>query len=71
MNNDSRENVASKSLVKAMGLVSHNVGWIEKGSESKVNEVCKVPFSIGKHYKNEVKCDVIDMDAYHLLLGKP
>ena len=32
---------------------------------------CRVPISIGKHYKEEVLCDVIDMDVCHILLGRP
>lgn len=30
-----------------------------------------MPFSIGKLYKDEVVCDVVNMDACHLLLGLP
>jgi len=37
----------------------------------KVTEICRVPISIGKIYKDEVVCDVIDMDASHVLLGRP
>lgn len=37
----------------------------------KVTEICRVSISIGKHYKSEVVCDVIDMDASHVLLGRP
>lgn len=32
--------------------------------------MCKVPISIGKHHKQEDSCDVIDMDASHMLLGR-
>lgn len=30
-----------------------------------------IPFSIGKHYKEEITCDFIDMDACHIILGRP
>ena len=30
-----------------------------------------VPLSIGNLYSKEVVCDVIEMDVYHILLGKP
>jgi len=30
-----------------------------------------VIFSIGKSYFDEVWCDIIPIDAYHVLLGKP
>ena len=36
-----------------------------------VTEICRIPISIGKIYKDEVVCDVIDMDASHVLLGRP
>ena len=35
-----------------------------------VNQQVKVPFSIGT-YKDEVICDVVPMEARHLLLGRP
>ncbi|CAL8151424.1 unnamed protein product [Prunus armeniaca] len=36
-----------------------------------VTEVCRVPISIGKHYQQDVSCDVIDIDASHVLLARP
>nr|GEX23755.1 Asp_protease_2 domain-containing protein [Tanacetum cinerariifolium] len=37
----------------------------------KVSKRCRVQFSIGKSYKDEVWCEVIQMDAAHILLGHP
>ena len=37
------------------------IGWIKKGPKISVNEVCKVPISNGKHYRDEVAYDVVDM----------
>ena len=34
-------------------------------------ETCGVPMSISKHYCDDIICDVVDMDASHLLLGRP
>lgn len=36
-----------------------------------VKKQVKVPLSIGKTYQDEVVCDVVIMDAYHSLLGRP
>ncbi|XP_024031026.1 uncharacterized protein LOC112094434 [Morus notabilis] len=36
------------------------------------DKVCDVIIDSGrKHYKDEVSCDVVDMDACHVLLGRP
>lgn len=45
--------------------------WITDGARIKVTEICRVPLSIGKFYKDEVVCDVVDMNACHLLFGRP
>ncbi|GJU06167.1 hypothetical protein Tco_1122597 [Tanacetum coccineum] len=37
----------------------------------KVTKICKVPLAIGKHYNELVTCDVVDMEACHVLLGRP
>ena len=47
------------------------IALIKKGLEVEVLEVCKVPLSIGKYYKDEIVCDVVDMDTCHILLGRP
>ncbi|GJU02791.1 RNA-directed DNA polymerase [Tanacetum coccineum] len=41
------------------------------GNTVKVSKRCIVQFSIGKSYKDEVWCEVIPMDATHILLGHP
>ncbi|GKC82005.1 transposon ty3-I gag-pol polyprotein [Tanacetum coccineum] len=43
----------------------------KKGPTLKVTEICKVPLAIGKHYNELVTCDVVDMEACHVLLGRP
>ncbi|XP_074288563.1 uncharacterized protein LOC141613717 [Silene latifolia] len=70
-------NVASITMVNKLNLVTqdhpnpYKLRWLNKGAEVKVDKQCLVPFSIGKVYKDEVLCDVVPMDACHLLLGRP
>ena len=69
IDNESSENVVSKALVKALNLKTekhpspYKIARIKKGPEVQVLEVCKVPLSIGRYYKDEIICDVVDMDA--------
>lgn len=37
----------------------------------RVNSLCCVSFSIEKFYQDEVICDVVKMDACHILFGRP
>ena len=46
------------------------IGWIKEVGGIHVDERCRVSFSIDK-YSNEIYCDIIDMDACHILFGRP
>lgn len=48
----------------------YKIGWIKSVGEIKVTERYKISFSIGK-YKDEIMFDIVDMDAYHILHGRP
>ncbi|XP_071688487.1 uncharacterized protein [Rutidosis leptorrhynchoides] len=71
------ENVVSNEMVEKLGLKAedhpepYQLTWLKKGNRIKVTKRCLVKFSIGKKYKDEVWCEVIPMDACHLLLGRP
>ncbi|CAL8119096.1 unnamed protein product [Prunus armeniaca] len=77
VDNGSCENFVSKKLVEYLQLSTephvspYSLGWVTKGPSVRVVVTCHVPLSIGKHYRDDVLCDVIDMDACHILLGRP
>ena len=46
----------------------YKLQWLNEQGEMIVNQQVKVPFSIGT-YKDEVNCDIVPMEAGHILLG--
>jgi hypothetical protein len=71
------ENIISRTIVRKLGLQtgkhpsSYKIGWIKRGAETKVTENCCIQFSIGRNYVDEITCDVVKMDACHMILGRP
>jgi hypothetical protein len=69
-------NVASTIMVEKLGLpmVKHprpyKLQWLNDSGEIRVNKQVLVAFPIGK-YEDEVLCDIVPMQAGHLLLGRP
>ncbi|XP_024009493.1 uncharacterized protein LOC112084576 [Eutrema salsugineum] len=69
-------NVASESMVEKLGLKlmkrpkPYKLQWLNEAGEMEVKNQVMVPISIGK-YQDEILCDVLPMDAGHILLGRP
>ena len=69
-------NCCSTRLVEKLNLqvVPHpkpyKLQWINEDGELTVDRQVKVEFSIG-NYQDNVLCDVVPMEACHILLGRP
>jgi hypothetical protein len=70
------ENVVAGKAVQKMAQdtekhpTPYRLEWLKKGNEVIVSKHCLVNFSIGTKYKDKTWCDVVAMDACHLLLGR-
>ena len=68
-------NVASKTMVDKLKLAAsphpspYTIQWLNHGKGIQVSSRCLLSLSIGKTYKDEIWCDVIPIDACHILLG--
>ncbi|GJS94328.1 putative nucleotidyltransferase, ribonuclease H [Tanacetum coccineum] len=71
------DNLIAEEAVQKLGLKIENrpkpykLQWLKKGGEVTVSKRVLVAFSVGTTYKDSVWCDVVPMDACHLLLGRP
>jgi len=74
---ESCANVASSNMVEKLCLQAtahphpYNIQWLNHGEGIQVNSRCLISLSIGKSYQDEIWCDIISMDACHILLGRP
>nr|GEV00955.1 hypothetical protein [Tanacetum cinerariifolium] len=70
------DNLIAEEAVHKLGLKTENrpkpykLQWLKKVREVTVSKRVHVPFSVRTTYKDNVWCDVVAMDAYHLLLGR-
>jgi len=70
-------NVASKTMVDKLKLSTtphpapYTIQWLNHDKNIQVFSRCLLTSSIGKNYNDEIWCDVIPMDACHVLLGRP
>ncbi|XP_019089029.1 PREDICTED: uncharacterized protein LOC109127902 [Camelina sativa] len=69
-------NVASTILVEKLKLDTkkhprpYNLQWLNNQRNMKVSHQVLIPLSIGK-YEDEVLCDILPMEASHIMLGRP
>lgn len=77
VDNGSSDNLVATKAVAALKLQTekhrkpYQLGWIKHGDAVKVTHQCWVPLSIRKNYEDKILCDVVPMDATHILLGRP
>lgn len=70
-------NVISEDAVTKLALFTephpspYKIAWFNSKTDIRISKRCRVPFSIGLNYKDLICCDVLPMDACHLLLGRP
>jgi len=72
----SYNNIVSALLVEKLGLPTrhqphtYHMQWLNNSGTMKVSSMVRLSFSIGD-YHDEVDCDIVPMQACHLLLGRP
>ena len=72
----SESNYVSLDLVSELNLKTkphphpYKLKWLDSKASGSVNKQCLVGFVIGS-YKDKVLCDVLEMSACHVLLGRP
>ncbi|KAH9681591.1 Endonuclease [Citrus sinensis] len=77
IDSSSCENVISEEAITKLNLKTephqtpYKLTWLKKGNQVTVSKRCLVSLSIGSIYKDKIWCDVVAMDACHLLLGRP
>ena len=62
--------VENLKLKKVKHPTPYKVSWLHKGHRLLVIEQSEVEFQINR-YQDKVDCDIIPMDACHVLLGRP
>jgi hypothetical protein len=76
INGGSYNNIVSALLVEKLGLPTrrhphlYHMQWLSNSGTMKVSSMVHLSFSIGD-YHDEVYCDIVSMQACHLLLGHP
>lgn len=72
----SESNCVSKDLVQTLNLETkahpnpYKLKWLDSKASGFVKKRCLVQFTIGS-YQDQVMCNILDMIACHVLLGRP
>ncbi|XP_070054636.1 uncharacterized protein [Nicotiana tomentosiformis] len=48
----------------------YRLQWLNDSCELKVNKQCMISFNVGR-YDDDILCDIIPMQAFHISLGRP
>jgi len=73
----SQVNLISEAIVKKIGLAttphkkSYPLGWLNDKAQLQVTRQCKLKFSFGSTFADEVELDIIPLDIYGIVLGSP
>jgi hypothetical protein len=76
IDNGSGMNVVSQEVICKLLLPvedhpkPYKLSWVDDTSIP-VRQRCLITFSLGQHYQDAIRCDVIPMKACHVLLGRP
>jgi hypothetical protein len=76
INGGSYNNLASSDMVNKLALTTkshsrpYHIQWLNNSGKAKVTKLVRLNFAIGP-YQDIVECDVVPMQAYHILLGGP
>jgi hypothetical protein len=69
-------NLASNDMVDKLALITKShprpyyIQWLNNSGKAKVTKLVRINFTIGS-YHDVVECDVVPMQACHILLGRP
>ncbi|XP_072148509.1 uncharacterized protein [Setaria viridis] len=69
-------NLASSDMVEKLALATkphphpYHIRWLNNSGKVKVTRLVRINFAIGS-YHDVVECDVVPMEACHILLGRP
>jgi hypothetical protein len=73
----SQSNLISEEVVKKLGLNTtmhhkpYSLNWISKDHKLPITKQCTIKFAITSKYLDEVRCDVVPLETYEMVLGSP